>query len=86
MIVARKYDVSTDDIKSKKKTGNISSARHVAIYVIRTLTTLSLKEIGAIFSRDHTTIMASLEKVSLNMKTINGEETRINSIISEIKG
>ena len=85
MVVARMYDTSIVDLKSKKKTGNISAARHVAIYMIRNLTGLSLKEIGEIFSRDHTTIIASLEKVALNIKTINGEMSRINAMINEVK-
>ena len=50
--VASHYCVSAEDIKSKKRTSNIASARHVAIYLIRNMTTMSLPAIGRVFSRN----------------------------------
>ena len=38
-------------------------ARQVAMYEIRRMTTLSLQEIGEAFSRDHTTVMHSIERI-----------------------
>ncbi len=83
--VAKKYGVSSDDIKSKKKTENIANARHVAIYISRKITSLSLQEIGEVFSRDHSTVHSSLSKIELNIKTKKNYEEEINSIINEIK-
>ena len=41
--VARTYGVSADEIRSQKnRSANISNARHIAIYVTRELTTLSM--------------------------------------------
>ena len=51
--VSRNYGISAEDLKSKKKTDNIAKARHVAIYLIKNLTELTLKEIGAIFNRHY---------------------------------
>jgi chromosomal replication initiator protein len=73
-------------MKSKKRTDNITNARHVAIYLIKQLTELTLKEIGAIFGRDHSTVVFSVEKVGKNIKTINNYELEINRLIKEIKG
>ncbi len=83
--VAKRYGVTVDDLTSKKKTDNIANARHVAIYIIRKMTNLSLKEIGKIFSRDHTTVMASVSKAELNIKTVRNYEADINLIMKEIK-
>ncbi len=83
--VAKRYGVTVDDLTSKKKTDNIANARHVSIYIIRKMTSLSLKEIGKIFSRDHTTIMASISKVELNIQTVRNYEADINLIMKEIK-
>ena len=84
--VSKAYGVSSDEMKSKKRTDNITNARHVAIYLIKQLTELTLKEIGAIFGRDHSTVVFSVEKVGKNIKTINNYELEINRLIKEIKG
>ena len=84
--VSRAYGVPEDQMKSKKKTDNIANARHVAIYLIKQNTELTLKEIGAIFGRDHSTVISSIDKVEKNIKTINNYETEVNRLIKEIKG
>ena len=84
--VSKAYGVPEDQMKSKKKTDNIANARHVAIYLIKQNTELTLKEIGAIFGRDHSTVISSIDKVDKNIKTINNYESQINSLTKEIKG
>lgn len=84
--VSKKYGVSVDDIKSKKKTDSIAGARHISIYIIRKLTDLSLKEIGKVFGRDHSTIISSINKIELNIRTVKNYENEINMLIKEIKG
>ena len=84
--VSRDYGISVEDLKSKKKTDNIAKARHVAIYLIKTLTELTLKEIGAIFNRHYSTIISSVELVNNNIKTVNNYERDIKKLIKEIKG
>ncbi len=86
MHVSKKYGVSVDDIKSKKKTDSIAGARHISIYVIRKLTDLSLKEIGRVFGRDHSTIISSVNKIELNIRTVKGYENEINTLIKDIRG
>ncbi len=84
--VSKKYGVPIDDIKSKKKTDSIANARHVSIYIIRKLTDLSLKEIGKIFGRDHSTVISSINKIELNIRTVKNYEGEINLLMKEIKG
>ena len=84
--VCKYYGVSVDEIKSKKKTDAVANARHIAIYIIRKLTDKSFKEIGNIFSRDHTTVMASCDRVTTNIKTMIKTESDIKKLIKEIKG
>ena len=83
---SKKYGVSVDDIKSKKKTDSIANARHVSVYIIRKLTDLSLKEIGKVIGRDHSTIISSINKIDINIQTVKNYETEINMLIKEIKG
>ena len=84
--VSRAYGVPADQMKSKKRTDNVTNARHVAIYLIKQLTELTLKEIGAIFGRDHSTGVFSIDKGEKSIKTVNNYEAEINRLIKEIKG
>ena len=84
--VSKKYGVSIEDIKSKKKTDSIAGARHVSVYIIRKLTDLSLKEIGRVFGRDHSTVLSSINKIELNIRTVKNYDSEINLLIKEIKG
>ena len=84
--VSKKHGVSVEDIKSKKKTDSIATARHTSIYIIRKLTDLSLKEIGRVFGRDHSTVISSINKVELNIRTVKNFESELNLLLKEIKG
>lgn len=85
MAVSKAYGVSVEDLKSKKKTDSIANARHVAIYVIKKLTDLTLVEIGKIMGRNHSTLLYSIERVETNIRTVNGYEAQIKQIIKEVK-
>ena len=84
--VSRSFGVSVEDMKSKKRTDTVASARHAAIYIIKKMTELTLKEIGGVFDRDHATVSASIEKAEKNIKTVNNYEAEIERIIKEIRG
>ena len=83
--VSKHYGISIADLKSKRKTEDIANARHVAAYLIKEITPLTLKEIGAVFDRDYSTIISSINKVDLNKKTINGYEEEIDKLLKQIK-
>ena len=84
--VSKAYGVPADQMKSKKRTDTVANARHVAIYIIKQLTELTLKEIGAIFGRDYSTVISSIDKVEKNIKTVNNYEAEVNRLLKEIKG
>ena len=50
-------------IRGRLKSNNVVMPRQISMYLIRTLTNLSLKDIGREFGRDHTTVLSSLQKV-----------------------
>lgn len=84
-VVAKKNGLRPEDLKSKKRQENIAKARHVAIYIVRHLTSLPLQSIGQIFNRDHSTVMSSIEKVEINIKTKKNTQAEILALIKEIK-
>jgi chromosomal replication initiator protein len=66
-VVAAYYDVSPRDITSDRKSRAVSRARQVAMYLAYELTPKSLPEIGARFSRDHTTVIYAIRAVQKRM-------------------
>ena len=85
LAVSKHYGISIEDMKSKKRTETIAGARHVAIYLIKKHTELTLTDIGGIFNRNHTTVMASVDRVDINIRTVTGYEREIKGIEKEIK-
>lgn len=85
--VSKRYGVSKDALKSQKRSADIAYPRHIAIYLIRELTSLSQKNIARIFSRkDHTTVYNSLLVIEKKLKTDIQFERELNQIIQEFRG
>ncbi len=83
--VSKKLNVDENEIKSKSKRKEITSARHIVIFLIRKYTPYSLKQIGALFGRDHSTIMNSIDVVETKIKSEPLFEREIEEIENEIK-
>ena len=63
-IVAGYYGVERECVMSHSKRSKMPShARHVAMYLSRTLTRHSLPEIGRSFDRDHTSVLGGVRKI-----------------------
>jgi chromosomal replication initiator protein len=84
-VTAKYYGVTAEDIKSRKKTDNIANARHIACFIIRKITELPYDTIGGFIGRDHSTVMASISKVEINIKTKKNTDSDIKKITKEIK-
>ena len=68
--VARFYEMDASAITGQSQNKEISTARNVAMYIIREMTQLSLAEIGQQFGgRHHSTVLNSINRVEKNMKT-----------------
>lgn len=83
--VAKTYSVSPEDIRSKKRNANISSARQTAIYVIREVTQMSMTAIGDEFNRDHSTIVYSVNQTRDQIETDSRLKAITDDIIKNIK-
>ncbi len=81
-IVSEYFQISVEDIKSKKRSSNIAFPRQIAMYLCRTLTNESFPKIGTEFGgKDHTTVMHSVDKIEKEIK-VNKE---LANIIEKIK-
>ena len=85
-LICNHYNISLEDLKSKKRMANISVPRQIGMYICRTCLKESLPKIGLEFGgKDHTTVMHSVDKIKKEIKNNHDLENQINKIISEIK-
>ena len=84
--VASYYDIKVSDIKSKRRTREISTTRQIAMYLCREHTKSSLPEIGRQFGgKDHTTVIFSYKKISAKIKENNDLKSSIHEILNLIE-
>ena len=82
---ARYYQIKVEEIKGQRRTKNVAMARHVSIYLIRTLTNLSLNDIGGYYEdRNHATVLASIQKIEKSIQTDSEVSGAIRDITSNI--
>lgn len=81
-VVAEYYNITVEDLKSKKRKASIAFPRQIAIYLCRTMTDESFPKIGIQFGgRDHSTVMHSVDKIETEIKT----NPQFKSIIDALK-
>lgn len=84
--VGRTFGVSPQDIRSNKRSSQISSARQVSIYVVREITQMSMADIGGEFGgRDHSTVVYNLQQVTDKMKKDTKYKETVEDIIKNIQ-
>lgn len=80
--VADYYNITIEDLKSKKRTANISYPRHIAIYLCRMTTEETIVKIGLEFgNRNHSTVLNSCDKITNDFK----ENDQLKETLEEIK-
>ena len=84
-LVANNYNISVDDLKSKKIAANIALPRQIAMYICRIHLNEPLQKIGIEFGgKDHTTVMHSVEKIEKKIKENIDFKLEIDKIINKI--
>ncbi|MEZ3508652.1 MAG: chromosomal replication initiator protein DnaA [Lachnospiraceae bacterium] len=74
-VVAEHFNVSPDDITSKKRNSEFVLPRQIVMYLCRTMTETPLTMIGKILGKkDHTTVMHGIKKITEGIAT--NEELR----------
>lgn len=68
--VSKFYSIDAEALRGQGRTKDTALARQIAMYQIRRMTNLSLKEIGKEFdNRDHSTVMHSIDRIEKLIKT-----------------
>jgi chromosomal replication initiator protein len=84
-LVARQYNITVEDLKSKKRSAKIGVPRQIAMYICRTYLNEPLARIGSEFGgKDHTTVMHSVEKITKETEKDTNLADAIQKIIPDI--
>ena len=86
-IVSEYFQISMEDMRSKKRSANIAFPRQIAMYLCRNMTNESFPKIAIEFGgKDHTTVMYSVEKIENEIKINKDLENIIEKLKKDIGG
>ena len=80
------FKLSVEDLYGSSRSQAVATARQIAMYLCRELTSLPLTKIGQLFgNRDHTTVMYANKKISDLMKERRSIYNQVTELTSRIK-
>jgi chromosomal replication initiator protein len=83
---AQYFSLTIDDLCGPSRRRNLIDARHIAMYLCREMTDLSLPAIGREFGgRDHTTVMNACRKIATNLPKKPSLFTRVQELTYRVK-
>lgn len=85
-LVADHYNISVDELKSKKRTNKIAIPRQIAMYICRVYLNENLQKIGLEFGgKNHTTVMHAVDKIKKEIANKEELSNEIQKIVDKIK-
>ena len=85
-LIASSYNISVEDLKSKRRVASISLPRQIAMYICRVYLKESLPKIGIEFGgKDHTTVMHSVDKITHEINNNEKFKNEVDKLIAQIK-
>ncbi len=82
---ARYFSLKEEDLRGQNRSKNMTIARQVSMYLMRSLTGLSLKDIGTHYEdRNHATVLSSIRKVEQLLKNDPSMAGTVRDITSNI--
>ena len=86
-VVCEKYQLTVEQMDSKKRSRPLAYPRQIAMYLTRELTDMSLPKIGQEFGgRDHSTVIHACDKIKDDMEKDTNLYVTIESLKETIKG
>ena len=66
-LVGKQFLVSIDELRSRSRKRSVAFPRQVAMYLTRKYTDKSLADIGALYNRDHSTVLYAIKTITLDI-------------------
>ena len=82
--IAKKYNVSMNEIKSSARSANISKPRKIIAYISREYLKLKLEDIAKYLVKKHQTIMYGSDQIKEKIKKDFNLKKEINEILNEL--
>jgi len=79
------FGLGLGDLVSKSRSRPLTTARHVAMYLLREMTNLSLIKIGEHFERDHTTVLHGVKKIEGLMPARGSTYRQVQELTKKIR-
>ena len=76
---------TTEDLIGPSRRAPLAQARQIGMYLCRELTALSLPKIGALFGRDHTTVMYAIDKVKRLLETDSEVFKKVSDLSQDLR-
>jgi chromosomal replication initiator protein len=84
--VADYYNLTSQQLTGRIRTTQIAMARHIAMYLIRTLLDTPFLKIGVLFGgKDHSTVMNAVKKVEKSLKVDEAIATAVDQLQKRLK-
>ena len=83
--VSNTFGVTSSDIRSDKRQADITQARQAAMYIIKEITDLTLKDIGGFFGKNHATVVHSVKQCREKMDESPSFKSTVNNIIRDFQ-
>jgi chromosomal replication initiator protein len=85
-VVARRFNVKVSDLQGKNRSKTVTLPRHLSMYLARSLTGCSLKEIGGYFGgRDHTTVLHASRSIDSSLASDPQLRSLLDELSTEVK-
>lgn len=78
--VEKYFRLPSGSLVSKRRSNDVASPRHIAMYLSREILDESFTRIGEQFHRDHSTVMVAVRKVKDNL----GQDTELSATIQDL--
>lgn len=79
------FGLEPKDLLSKSRSRPLTTARHVAMYLLRELTGLSLIKVGELFNRDHTTVLHGIRKIEALMPARGSTYRQVQELTKKLR-
>lgn len=83
--VCNHFTLPVAQVKSKSREQELVYARHIIFYLLRKYASMTLKSAGALFNRDHTTVIHSVETLNNLMDTEPNVRDEVELLEAAIK-
>jgi chromosomal replication initiator protein len=83
--ICKYYDVPREELRMASRKREYTKARHVAFYLIRKYTDLSLSDTGRLFCRNHASVLSGEKSAASQIKLYASYRKEVETIEMTIK-